>query len=569
MSWRFRRRVKLIPGVYLNFSKSGISTSVGFRGASINIGKHGTYLNSGIPGTGIYNRQKISSDNKKDNLQKFPSQEAPFTESEEGSIISVDADEITSQNMQGIKEAIINANQQRQDLNRDISKVNSTMKFTKTKLILSYIFLIGFFRKKIKNNILRDIETQKNTIAQLELQKENSFVNLDIDFDDEIKVMYEKVVLSFKNLISSIKIWDITHAVHQDNIASRSFATTIEQKKEVRFEYKSLEDIKSKYSSLLFKNANGSDMYFYPNFIVVKASEGKFGLVDFKELEFRFSTTRFEERDQVPKDSKVIDTTWAKVNKNGTPDKRFKDNYQIPIVRYGTINLKTATGLNEEYEFSNYEYCEQFAQDFLDYQKIINSLHHIEQDTSNVSQRFEKKQVNNINDTTEIQEIILKGLEFKYLVSNTNDIDALRTNFSKLKSIIEKLKSYPESNAYVENIYLAIASYIRQYSNRGELEDESIAMFLKPKDIDMSAFYFRSLVNCSTNFYKEKVCEINNLTSQADKESSVDEILGSATKIREELKTNCSSVDKFDLALQALDEIETQCVILKAARTIN
>jgi hypothetical protein len=53
--------------------------------------------------------------------------------------------------------------------------------------------------------------------------------------------------------------------------------------------------------------------------------------------------------------------TWAKVNKNGTRDKRFKSNYQIPVVRYGNIRLSTQTGLREEYEFSNYELTEEFG----------------------------------------------------------------------------------------------------------------------------------------------------------------------------------------------------------------
>ena len=61
---RFRRRTKLFPGVYLNFSKSGISTTVGVPGASINFGKQGAFLNTGIPGTGIYDRKKISGGRK-------------------------------------------------------------------------------------------------------------------------------------------------------------------------------------------------------------------------------------------------------------------------------------------------------------------------------------------------------------------------------------------------------------------------------------------------------------------------------------------------------------------------
>lgn len=53
MGFRFRRSVRLVPGVRLNFSKSGISTSLGGRGATLNIGRRGTRATIGIPGTGL------------------------------------------------------------------------------------------------------------------------------------------------------------------------------------------------------------------------------------------------------------------------------------------------------------------------------------------------------------------------------------------------------------------------------------------------------------------------------------------------------------------------------------
>lgn len=60
MGWRFRKSVKVAPGVRLNFSKAGVSTTIGGRGASVNIGKRGVYQNLSVPGTGIYRRDKIS-----------------------------------------------------------------------------------------------------------------------------------------------------------------------------------------------------------------------------------------------------------------------------------------------------------------------------------------------------------------------------------------------------------------------------------------------------------------------------------------------------------------------------
>ena len=60
MAWNYRKRIKIAPGIHLNLSKGGVSTSIGPKGAKITIGKNGTYLNTSIPGTGLYSRQKIS-----------------------------------------------------------------------------------------------------------------------------------------------------------------------------------------------------------------------------------------------------------------------------------------------------------------------------------------------------------------------------------------------------------------------------------------------------------------------------------------------------------------------------
>ena len=64
MGWRYRKYIKIAPGVKLNISKSGVSTTIGGKGASVNIGKNGAYLNTSIPGTGLYNRQKIATGKK-------------------------------------------------------------------------------------------------------------------------------------------------------------------------------------------------------------------------------------------------------------------------------------------------------------------------------------------------------------------------------------------------------------------------------------------------------------------------------------------------------------------------
>jgi hypothetical protein len=53
MGFRFRRSFKIMPGVRLNVSKSGVSTSIGTRGATVNFSERGTKTTVGIPGTGL------------------------------------------------------------------------------------------------------------------------------------------------------------------------------------------------------------------------------------------------------------------------------------------------------------------------------------------------------------------------------------------------------------------------------------------------------------------------------------------------------------------------------------
>lgn len=61
MALRFRKSIKIMPGVRLNLSKSGVSTTLGGRGASVNVGKRGVYANAGLSGTGLSMRQRLDT----------------------------------------------------------------------------------------------------------------------------------------------------------------------------------------------------------------------------------------------------------------------------------------------------------------------------------------------------------------------------------------------------------------------------------------------------------------------------------------------------------------------------
>ena len=53
MGFRFRKTVRVAPGIRLNLSKSGTSLSIGGRGATVNVRGKRVRTTLGIPGTGV------------------------------------------------------------------------------------------------------------------------------------------------------------------------------------------------------------------------------------------------------------------------------------------------------------------------------------------------------------------------------------------------------------------------------------------------------------------------------------------------------------------------------------
>lgn len=70
MGLRFRKSLKILPGVRVNVGLGGLGLNVGGRGASISLSKKGMYSNTSIPGTGISFREKISTNSRSEKALK-------------------------------------------------------------------------------------------------------------------------------------------------------------------------------------------------------------------------------------------------------------------------------------------------------------------------------------------------------------------------------------------------------------------------------------------------------------------------------------------------------------------
>ena len=88
MSFRFQKRIKILPGLRLNVSKTGISWTVGTRGASVTARDSKLTGNVGIPGTGLSYRKRLDLPSQ-DQVDQDQSRPPPATSTPSWLVLAV------------------------------------------------------------------------------------------------------------------------------------------------------------------------------------------------------------------------------------------------------------------------------------------------------------------------------------------------------------------------------------------------------------------------------------------------------------------------------------------------
>ena len=441
MALRFHKRLKVFPGFYLNFSKSGMSASVGMKGMNINVGSKGTYLNTSIAGTGLSSRTRLDSNSSNENNTKNNQSNSKVLSNEPEEIKSYLPALINSEGLFGLRESIINAQKFKEELKRESKDLATQKKVALFLLMLSYISIIGIFIKWFKENY----QTKKELAQDAEENYKNFKLDVEFNMDDGIMNDYLSLKNCYEQLMNIQMIWDITTTQLVDRAKERSAAGAHITRTKVNFSKSSLDFINTKYEALRLQNANGGDIFLYPGFLVMTGKDNKdFALIDFREIKIKHYEQRFIERDSIPKDSKIVDYSWEYANKDGSPDKRKKDNYQNPVALYYEILLETSKGLYECYEFSNVDIGRSFCTSFEKYQTSLIKMkwkndEPKELDTIKNDEENREKEFNQATSTDQKNpdSIIPKSDEGKTeKVVNNNDIPQKEPTKSKIEYFI-------------------------------------------------------------------------------------------------------------------------------------
>jgi len=349
MEWKYRKDFQVIPGIKLQYGKSGIKTNL-------------------VPSS--------KDDDPRDTEEKIRHRLfKPYNEADE--IKSSHTSVLTSTSLCELKSFLLYASD---NYDNTAALLQEKQKELQAKQYLKHRKekgLFSMFYKKIIERLSAEIAIATDEADELQQQLSLSAVQLEIDTEDVYTSLYNNMIDAFKLLSRCEKKWDFTSSKRTNQVLERTSAANTITRSEIRISQQPLELFADSQPAIKFHNMNGGDLYFYPGFMIVYESKTEFALISYADLDIDFHEQRFIEDEAVPSDSRVVDYTWAKVNKDGSRDRRFAGNYQIPIVLYGKLSIRSESGLNEVYCFSNPEYTRLFwkaLHDYCDSLKKANSL---------------------------------------------------------------------------------------------------------------------------------------------------------------------------------------------------
>lgn len=330
MGFRFRKSINLGGGFRINLSKSGVGYSWGTKGVRFTKkasgGSRSTYS---IPGTGI---SHVSDSKKHKSAAKRTSGQGA-----NGTSSNIIYGEERSKNVLNINEVSSS------DYADFLMLINKTLRVELISVICLWVAILALAYPILWLVVLVGIGLQVFARTQMR-------IDVNYEFDDDSKANYERAYNSWMQIMKCKKVWQVLTSKNIQNSKVAGGAGVGIKRKEVKILPKAPYFLNINMQPFGIK-LKGSKIYFLPDkLLVIKGY--KAGAVDYKDLNMGIGVTNFLESSGVPKDAKVVGKQWLKVNKNGTPDKRYKDNRQIPVCEYGEIQIISGNALDMTIMFS-------------------------------------------------------------------------------------------------------------------------------------------------------------------------------------------------------------------------
>lgn len=349
MGFYLSKSIKVGPFRF-NLSKSGVGVSAGIRGLRVGTGPRGNYVHMGRHG--LYYRATLPSGEpspRPGGSTELPTAEAPVPTTHEPlqEIESADVSQIVDSSSR--------------DLLEELSRKSTRMVFWPFVLGLSVFFLLlswvlawplwSSFAILVAGGAATAFVYQKDLLAKT--------VVLFYDFDPTMEKAYGLLHRWAEQLAACSKVW---HIEAQGRVRDRKYhagAGSLVQRNSTFIEKREPPYVKTNVETVAI-GVGRQTLHFFPDRVLVYDAAGV-GAVGYGALELDVVQRQFIEDGGVARDAKVVDRTWRYVNKKGGPDRRFKDNPELPVCLYDEMRMTSASGLNEVIQLSRCEVAEGFA----------------------------------------------------------------------------------------------------------------------------------------------------------------------------------------------------------------
>jgi len=176
-------------------------------------------------------------------------------------------------------------------------------------------------------------------------------IELDYHVDSDQQTIVDERMKHVIKITECTKVWRIMQTSKVIDKKYASGASNTVKRVACRVATKAPFPFKVNLKVASFKTGKETLLFLPDKLFIIQGC--KIGALNYSDITSSSNTTRFIESDRIPKDSQVVGYTWKYVNKSGGPDRRFKDNKQLPICLYGELKLTSASGLNTVIMYSN------------------------------------------------------------------------------------------------------------------------------------------------------------------------------------------------------------------------
>ncbi|GIX18272.1 MAG: membrane protein [Rhodothalassiaceae bacterium] len=321
-----------------NFSKSGLGVSVGVKGLRVGAAPKAYYVHAGR--NGIYYRKTFSKKSlpNAQRIEQRLAEEVRGDDPSQWSMIS-----ITSETVRDLESSHVT------DLLNEIrKKYNRASAVYPLALAGSLVALILWIAYRVDMAVSVLALSGFGALLGKWLDSFQKVVILYYDLDSTHGAVFENVRKAVRAFQSCGKLWHINAfgMVEDLNAWKRNAGATSLVDRKVAAAGFGLPNVVKSNIDFPRLVLHGKTLYFMPDFILLEEKSNIFAAL-YEETDVNITKDRFIEIEEVPSDAEIIGHTWRHPNKSGGPDRRFRDNYQVPICYYENVHLTSKNGLSE------------------------------------------------------------------------------------------------------------------------------------------------------------------------------------------------------------------------------